>query len=319
MIQNPPHRSVLIVDKAAPSLAEQLNAHGFRCETRTDISYSDFYHLPDQIEGLVIRSRFAVDAPLLDTKKNLKFIARLGSGMENIDVDYAQKQGISCISTPEGNANSVAEHALGLLIAALKNIPKSHNEVRTGQWLREANKGTELASQTVGIIGYGNTGSAFARILLAFGCKIFVYDKFKKNLSDPFIHVTDLKTLLKNCNVISLHINYLPENKYFVNESFFSQAQKNLILLNTSRGNVVDTAALVDSIKNQNVKYACLDVLEYENVNLKNAPVQDWQPAMQELAKMDNVILTPHIAGQTLEAEQRHADIAVSKILKLYE
>ncbi len=317
--ENARPRYVLIVDKAAPSLAEQLQTNGFLCETRMDISYNDFFKMEDNVEGLIIRSRFAVDKTLIDHKKNLKFIARLGSGMENIDVDYAQQHGIHCISTPEGNANSVAEHALGLLLGALKNIPKANLEVRKGKWLREANKGTEIASQTIGIIGYGNTGPAFARILRHFGCTIYVYDRFKKNLPDTYIHETNLETLLQKCNVISLHINYLPENKYFVGEDFLSKVQPNTILLNTSRGNLVDTSALVRTLKTGKIKYACLDVLEYENVNLKNAPIEDWQSPMQDLSQMDNVILTPHIAGQTYEAEQRHAEIAVSKILKLYE
>lgn len=314
-----PVRRVLIVDRAAPFLSESLNAHGFSCQTQTDITYDGFAQMPDDIEGLVIRSRFIVDKPLIDCKKNLKFIVRLGSGMENIDVDYAQKHHICCLSTPEGNANAVAEHALGLLLSALKNIPKADAEVRRGEWLREANKGYEIASQTVGIIGYGNTGPAFARILHSFGCEIYVYDKFKTNLPDSFVQETNIETLLNKCNVISLHINYLPENKYFVGDNFLSSMQQGAILLNTSRGNVIDTSALVHHLKTGKIRYACLDVLEYENVNLKNTSISEWQLPMKELAQMNQVILTPHIAGQTFEAEQRHAEIAVNKILNLYK
>ncbi len=317
-----PPRKILIVDKASPSLANDLQQHGFVCETRMDISYDEFLHLPDDLYGLVIRSRFVVDKSLIDSKSHLRFIARLGSGVENIDTHYAESKGICCISTPEGNAQAVAEHALGLLLGALKNIPRANDEVRDGKWLRERNKGHEIASRTIGIIGYGHTGPAFANLLRNFGCGIYVYDKFRHDLSHldiPYIHIVPLETILQRCNVISLHVNYLPENKYLVNEDFLSKAQDGLILINTSRGNVVDTQALVKNLKSGKVGYACLDVLEYESVNLKNTPIEAWEPAMRELAGMDNVILTPHIAGQTYESEQKHADIAVRKILQIDE
>ena len=312
-------RNILIVDRAAPSLARDLQAHGFACETRLDLTYDDFLRLPDDLYGLVIRSRFQVDKSLIDSKSHLRFIARLGSGVENIDTAYAESRGIACISTPEGNANAVAEHALGLLLGALRNIPKADHEVRGGEWLREANKGTELASQTVGIIGYGHTGPAFARLLRPFGTKILVYDKFRTDITDDFVTVTDLATLMRECNVISLHINYLPENHHLVNDVFLEAARDGIILINTCRGLVVDTAALVSHLRNGKVRYACLDVLEYESVRLKIPPKNEWEAALLQLSEMENVILTPHLAGQTLEAEQRHADIAVQKILKLSE
>jgi D-3-phosphoglycerate dehydrogenase len=315
----PAPRNILIVDRAAPSLSRDLEAHGFVCETRRDITYDEFLHLPDTLCGLVIRSRFQVDKPLIDSKPHLRFIARLGSGVENIDTAYAESRGIACISTPEGNANAVAEHAFGLLLSALRNIPKSDREVRGGEWLREANKGTELASQTIGIIGYGHTGPAFARILRSFGTKVYVYDKFRTDIADDFVTVTDLPTILRECNVISLHVNYLPENYHLVNDAFLDAARDGIILINTCRGLVVDTAALVSHLRDGKVRYACLDVLEYESVRLKIPPKNEWESALLQLSEMENVILTPHIAGQTLEAEQRHADIAVQKILNLSE
>lgn len=312
-------RKILIVDRAAPSLARDLQAHGFVCCTRLDLTYEDFLSLPDDLYGLVIRSRFQVDKPLIDSKSQLRFIARLGSGVENIDIVYAEGRGVACISTPEGNARAVAEHALGLLLAALRNIPKSDREVRRGEWLREANKGTELASQTVGIIGYGHTGPAFARLLKPFGTKILVYDKFRNDITDDFVTVADLSIILRECNVISLNINYLSENKHFVDGRFLDAARDGVILINTSRGPVVDTAALVERLQSGKVRYACLDVLEYESVRLKIPPKNEWEAALLQLSEMDNAILTPHLAGQTSEAEQRHADIAVEKILKLSE
>lgn len=311
------NRKILIVDRAAPSLQEGLLAHGYACSTRMDLTREEFCRLPDDLYGLVIRSRFQVDREVIDSKRNLRFIARLGSGVENIDTEYAENHGITCISTPEGNAQAVAEHALGLLLGALKNIPKADGEVRDGQWLREANKGHELGVQKVGIIGYGHTGPAFARILRHFGCEIYVYDKFRQDISDDFVKVVSLEEMLQHCNVISLHINYMPENKHLVNDDFIGRMQKGAILLNTCRGLVVDTAAVVRGIRSGQLGYACMDVLEYESVRLKIPAKNEWEKSLLELSELDRVILTPHIAGQTFEAEQKHADIALQKILNL--
>ena len=310
-------RKVIIVDRTAPSLQEGLRAHGYECETRTDLTYDDFCRMDDDLYGLVIRSRFRVDAPLIDTKRHLRFIVRLGSGVENIDTDYATRCGIVCMSTPEGNAQSVAEHALGMLMAALRHIARADHEVRDGAWRREANKGRELASQRIGIIGYGHTGPAFARILKNFGCEIFVYDKFRTDITDTFVRVSSIEEIQEKCNVISLHINYLPKNHHLVNEDFLTKVQEGVILLNTCRGSVVDTAALVQAVRSGRVGCAALDVLEYESVRLKIPPKEEWDEALTALSLLDNVILTPHIAGQTFEAEQRHADIALQKILNL--
>lgn len=308
---------VIIVDRAASSLQAGLLAHGYDCATCMDLSYNDFCQLPDEYYGLVIRSRFQVDAPLLDSKRNLRFIVRLGSGVENIDTAYAEKCGITCLSTPEGNAQSVAEHALGLLLCALKNLSKADHEVRQGEWRREANKGHEIGAQKIGIIGYGHTGPAFAQILRHFGCEIYVYDKFKAISPEEGIHLSSLEEIQRDCNVISLHINYLPENHYWVNEDFLRKLQDGVILINTCRGSVVDTAALVRALRSGKVGYACLDVLEYESVRLKIPSKAEWGKPLEELSHCENVTLTPHIAGQTFEAEQRHADIALQKILNL--
>lgn len=308
---------VIIVDRAAASLQAGLFAHGYDCETRMGLSYDEFCQLEDCYCGLIIRSRFPVDAHLLDTKRQLRFIVRLGSGVENIDTAYAEKCGITCLSTPEGNAQSVAEHALGLLLCALKNLSKADREVRQGEWQREYNKGHEIGAQKIGIIGYGHTGPAFANILRHFGCEIYVYDKFRSEIPDDFVHVATLEEIQRECNVISLHINYLQENFHLINDDFLKKIQDGAILLNTCRGNVVDTAALVRALRSGKVGYACLDVLEYESVRLQIPPKEDWATALEELTHFHNVVLTPHLAGQTFEAEQRHADIALQKILNL--
>lgn len=310
-------KKILIVDRVHPSLVANLEKNGYCCTINQTLSYQDFVALSDDFVGLIIRSRFRLDAAAIDSKKMLKFVVRIGSGVENIDVDFCKKMGVACLSTPEGNANAVAEHALGLLLAALKNIATAHTEVCNGIWEREKNKGHEIGAKTIGIIGYGHTGRAFAQILHHFGCKIFAYDKFKCNFQDDFVEETTLENLLATCDVISLHINYLPENQHFINEDVISKCQKQPIFINTSRGMSVDTAALVEALQNGKISYACLDVLEFENVRLKNAPPAEWTPAMQTLATLKNALLTPHIAGQTFEAEQKHADIALQKILNV--
>ncbi len=317
MMADPAKPKVIIVDRAAASLQAGLLAHGYDCETRLGLTYDEFCQLEDHFCGLVIRSRFPVDARLLDTKRQLRFIVRLGSGVENIDTAYAERCGITCLSTPEGNAQSVAEHALGLLLCALKNLSKADGEVRQGDWRREANKGHEIGAQKIGIIGYGHTGPAFARILRIFGCPIYVYDKFRTSIEDDFVHIATLEEIQRECNVISLHINYLKENYHLVNDDFLEKLQDGVILINTCRGNVVDTAALVRGLRSGKVGYACLDVLEYESVRLQIPPKEEWEDPLKELAEFSNVVLTPHLAGQTHEAEQRHADIALQKILKL--
>ena len=310
-------KKILIVDRVHESLVESLTQQGYKCEVNRELSHEDYVSLPDDCVGLIIRSRFVVDESAILSKPSMKFIVRIGSGVENIDTKFAESHNIQVLSTPEGNAPSVAQHALGLLLAALKNIAVSDKEVRRGDWLREKNKGREIGSLTVGIIGYGHTGPAFAQILKPFGCKIYAYDKFKKGFGTDEIIETSLETLCNECDVISIHINYMPENHYLIDKKFINQVKHPFIFINTCRGLVVNTHDLVEGLKAGKVQYACLDVLEYESVRLKNAPKEEWQEPMQALALMDNVVLTPHIAGQTTDAERRHAAVAVQKILEV--
>ena len=308
---------ILIVDKVHESLPAQLEAQGIVCEVNRDLTYDDFVLLPDEYAGLIIRSRFVVDKKALLSKPSLRFVIRIGSGVESIDTEFAERCGVRVLSTPEGNAPSVAQHALGLLLAALRHIVEADKEVRCGEWLREKNKGRELGSLTVGIIGYGHTGPAFARLLAPFGCKIYAYDKFKSGFGSAEVTEALLSTLLQECDVLSLHINYLPENHYFINKDVINQAKRPFIFINTSRGLAVNTADVVEGLKSGKISYACLDVLEYEDVRLKNAAKEEWQEPMRQLAEMENVILTSHIAGQTTDAERRHAEVAFEKIMKV--
>ncbi len=307
-------KKVLIVDRVHPYLSEKLSERGFVCLNDMTFTYDSFKAAPDDLYGLVIRSRFVVDKELLDSKPSLRFIVRMGSGVENIDVEYADRKGIKIISTPEGNANAVAEHCLGLLLAALRHISSADREVRAGEWLREKNKGSELQAHTYGLIGYGHTGPAFAKLLRALGCKVYAYDRYNPAAGDENAEMTDLPTLQQKCDVISLHVNYIPENKYFISQDFIQQMANPFILLNTSRGLVVNTEAVVQGLEAGKIMAAGLDVLEYETPRLRNLPKEEWPSAMETLAKMENVTLTPHVGGQTLDAELRHAQVAVERI-----
>ena len=305
------------MDKVHPYLVEQFTNRGFICETTLQISYNEFLELEDNYEGLVIRSKFNVDENALVSKKNLKFIIRIGSGTEHIDLQVASATGIKVITTPEGNAPAVAEHCLGMLLAALKKMVTANHEARNGEWLREKNKGRELSAQTVGIIGYGNTGKAFVKLLQFFGCKILVYDKFKSGFTETYIEEVSLDELLQRATVISLHINYLPENHYFINTALFKKAKQQPIFINTSRGLTVKTADLIFALDEDYISFACLDVLEYENVNLQIPPKAEWNDTLLRLTSNKKVLLTPHTAGQTFDAELRHAQIAVKKLFSL--
>ncbi|MCL1850361.1 MAG: hypothetical protein FWF70_02990 [Bacteroidetes bacterium] len=306
-------KKILIVDKVHPYLVEQFTNRGYLCDTILQISYNEFIELKDEYEGLIIRSKFNVDKNAISSKNNLKFIIRIGSGIEHIDLRFAESKGIKVISTPEGNAPAVAEHCLGMLLAALKKIATANNEVKNGEWLREKNKGVELSSQTVGIIGFGNTGKALAKLLSAFGCKILVFDKFKCGFTETYIEEVSLDELLQQSTVISLHINYLPENYYFINTSLLQKTEQQPIFINTSRGLAVNTADLIFALDEDILSFVCLDVLEYENINLQIPPKTEWNDTFWRLTSNKKVLLTPHTAGQTLEAELRHAKVVVEK------
>jgi D-3-phosphoglycerate dehydrogenase / 2-oxoglutarate reductase len=309
---------ILIVDKVHPYLSEKLSEKGFLCETDMTYGYDSFLSRPDDVEGLVVRSRFVIDRAMLEQKRALKFIVRIGSGVENIDVAFAQKRGIRVLSTPEGNANAVAEHCLGLLLSALRHIPAADREVRAGEWLREKNKGTELQSHRYGLIGYGHTGAAFARLLHALGCEVYAYDKYHPENANGDAAMVSLETLMQKCDVVSLHVNYMPENKYLIDKCFIERMASPFVLINSSRGLVVNTADVAEALQSGKITTACLDVLEYESTRLKNLPKELWPAAMYAVAASERAILTPHVGGQTADAELRHAHYAVNKILELY-
>jgi D-3-phosphoglycerate dehydrogenase len=306
---------ILFIDKVPVSMLLQLEKLGFHCDN-TDISYEVLLDTAHEYTGYIIRNKFVIDRTLINASKQLKFIARIGAGMENIDIQYAAEKNIICINSPEGNADAVAEYVIGSLLCLFRNTKRADNEVRKGVWLRNENCGLEICNKIIGIIGYGNMGKMLAKKLSGFNCEVLAYDKYKTNYEDQYIREVDLFTLQQQADIVSVHINYLPENYYFVNNEFLSNFTKNIYLVNTSRGKVLSTEDLVCNLSNGRVKGAILDVLEYENIHLQNKSIAEWNKTMYYLAASDNVILTPHIAGITTESITKHCEIIVSKIKK---
>jgi len=275
------------------------------------LNYESLIEIVNQATGLIVATHIKIDKAMIDKATQLKWIGRLGSGMEHIDVAYANEKNIDCKSSPEGNRNAVAEFALGLLLNLMRNIHTSSQEVKQLQWQRELNRGEELSGQVVGIIGYGNTGTAFAKLLSAFDVSILAYDKYKPGFGDHIVEESTLENIFKYSDIISLHLPLNAETSNLANNSFFNQMAKKPIFINTSRGGVVDTSALIYALENNLVKSAALDVLENENLNTYN--VADSKQ-LNQLLSMKNVIITPHIAGYSHEANYKMSKILLEKI-----
>jgi D-3-phosphoglycerate dehydrogenase len=275
------------------------------------INLEDLLPLMPQASGLVVATHITVNQPLIDQAPHLKWIGRLGSGMEHIDVDYAAQKGIQCYSSPEGNSNAVAEMALGSLLNLLRNISKSSAEVEKLQWKREENRGVEISGKTIGIIGYGNTGSRFAQLLSSFGCRLLVYDKYKSELNDENIHPCNLETILHEAEVISLHLPLNNETHHLVNAVFFSSLRQKPFLINTSRGGIVHTAALIEALQLGQISGAVLDVLENEKLQQLS---DEEKQQLTFLNEHPTVIITPHIAGYTRESFIRLGSVLLEKL-----
>jgi len=309
---------VLHLDKNHPILIEQLKAAGFQNEEDYTSSKKEIEATIGSYEGIVIRSRFEIDKTFLDAAKNLKFIARVGAGLESIDVDYAKSKNITLIAAPEGNRNAVSEQALGMLLSLFNKLKQADNEVRNGLWNREPNRGVELDGKTVGIIGYGNMGKAFAKKLRGFEVEVLCYD-IKENVGDPNAKQVSLKELQEKADVLSLHIPWTPETDKMVDALFISKFKNPFWLLNTARGKCVVTSDLVEALKSGKILGAGLDVLEFERLSFESLFSENHIPeALQELIKMDNVLLSPHIAGWTVESKEKLAQVIVDKIKDLY-
>lgn len=314
-MQNFNNKTILITDKIHNSLIDILSKYGFSFTTDLAITHEKLINVIHNFEGVVLRSRLVFDKEIIDAATNLRFIARAGSGMENIDVKTAESKGIICINSPEGNRDSVGEHALGLLLSIFHNINVSDAETKVGIWDRKKNRSKELKGKTVGIIGYGNTGSAFAKRLNCLDVNVIAYDKYKNNFSDSYVREVSKNEIFELSDVLSLHVPLTEETHHLVNDSFINKFKKNIVLINTSRGPVVNTEHLTNALKTGKVKAAGLDVLEYENVAFESLHITN--DAYDFLCKNPNVIITPHIAGLSAESEQRHAEVLAEKILKL--
>lgn len=305
---------VLHLDTNHPLLLEQLAAMGFE-------NHEEYLAPREMVEkdiarydGIIIRSRFALDRQFLEKATSLKFIGRVGAGLENIDVDYAAGRGIYLAAAPEGNRNAVGEHCLGMLLALFNKFIKANREIREGHWDREGNRGLELDGKTVGIIGYGNTGKSFARKLSGFETEVLCLD-ILEGVGDEFARQVSLEELQQRCDVLSLHLPQTPLTVGMVNSRFLKEFKKAIWLLNTSRGKCVVTADLVSALKEGKVLGAGLDVLEYEKVSFENLFSGEQLPeAFRYLISADNVLLTPHVAGWTVESKEKLAQTIVDKI-----
>ena len=305
---------ILHLDSNHSLLINQLNALGFTNDedyTSSKKTVEEKIHLYD---GFIIRSRFSIDKTFLDKAKNLKFIGRVGAGLENIDCDYAESKGITLIAAPEGNRNAVGEHSLAMLLSLFNKLNKADKEVRNGKWLREDNRGIELDGRTVGLIGYGNMGKSFAKKLRGFDVEVLCYD-LKPNVGDKNCKQVSLKELQEKADVLSLHTPQTPLTKNMINAAFINNFKKNFWLINTARGTSVVTKDLVEALKSGKILGAGLDVLEYEKSSFENLFSDNKMPeAFEYLINSDRVILSPHVAGWTIESKERLAQTIVNKI-----
>ncbi len=306
---------ILQLDQNHPLISEQLTAKGFTVDEDHQSSYNEVLNKIQNYEGIIIRSRIPLDKNFLEHAPHLKFIARVGAGMENIDSQTAERLGITLINSPEGNRDSVAEHVVGMLLVLMNRLFIASNEVKNGIWKREENRGDELLGKTFGIIGYGNMGKAVAKRLSGFGCEVIFHD-ILPNLSDEFGTQVSLEELKKRADIISLHLPITPETHNLINAEFISGMEKSFYFVNTARGKNVKTKDLVEAIKSGKVKAAALDVLEYEKSSFENLDAAN--PDLEFLLHSDRVIVTPHIAGWTLQSKEKLAQFIVDKILLKY-
>ena len=303
---------ILQLDKNHPLIAQQLSEAGFQVVEDHTSSYHEVLAKITDYQGIIIRSRIPLDKNFLEKALHLKFIARVGAGMENIDAETAKKLGIQLINSPEGNRDSVAEHVVGMLLILMNRLFIASNEVKNGIWKREENRGDELLGKTFGIIGYGNMGKATAKRLSGFGCNVIFYD-ILPNLSDEFATQVSLEELQETADILSLHIPETPDTFHLINEEFIDRMKKNFYFINTARGKNLKTNALVKAIKTGKVKGAALDVLEFEKASFEN--LDEKNEDLEFLLNSEKVIVTPHIGGWTVQSKEKLAQVIVDKIL----
>lgn len=303
---------ILLLDKNHPLITEQLLAQNFILEEDFTSSYDEVCDKIEDYDGIIIRSRIPLNKNFLERGKNLRFIARVGAGMENIDIPVAEKLGIQLINSPEGNRDSVAEHVVGMLLVIMNRLFIASQEVKNGVWKREENRGDELLGKTVGLIGYGNMGKATAKRLSGFGCKVIFHD-ILPGLSDEYATQVSLEELKQSAEVVSLHIPLTSETHYLIDETFIQEMKNNFYFVNTARGKNVETKSLVKGLKSGKIKGACLDVLEYEKSSFEN--IESENEDLKYLLESEKAIVTPHIAGWTHQSKEKLAQFIVDKIV----
>ena len=306
---------VLFVDTVHPILDEMLSEKGFDCVHVEGKSLDEFKHLLSDIEGIVIRSRFPVNQSFLDQSPQLKFIARSGAGMENIDINLCEEKGISLFNSPEGNRNAVGEHALGLLLSLLNKLHSGDKEVKSGVWNREGNRGLELDGRTIGIIGYGHNGQAFAKKLRGFDVKILAFDKYRSDYSDGQVTESSVAEIQDKADIISFHVPQNEETIDYFDADFLEKMKNPFFLLNISRGKVVKSEIVVNGLKNRKILGAGLDVLDYENATFENTMLEIASDDLKYLLNSTRTLLSPHVAGWTKESYYKLSQVLAEKIL----
>ena len=304
---------ILHIDQNHPVLWSELSVLGYENTEGYTLTRQEILSIIESYDGVVIRSRILIDRAFINAAKQLKFIARVGAGLDAIDTEYAAEKGVTLISAPEGNSNAVGEHALGLLLNLLNNINRADRQLRQGFWQREANRGHELSGHTVGIIGYGHMGKAFAKTLRGFDCPVLCYD-IKPGVGDQNAHQVTLDQFFAQAQVVSLHTPLTPETEFMINAEFIDKFTHDFYLINTARGRSVVTQDLVSALKSGKVLGAGLDVLEYEHSSFEKLHTQELPKALETLLSLDNVILSPHIAGWTHQSKEKLAQVIVAKI-----
>ena len=307
-------KKILITQDIHPSLAEGLSKLGYACDELVRIRQDEVAEIIDRYDGIIVSTRIHVGRELIDRATKLRFIARAGSGMEAIDVTYAQSKGIICINSPEGNANSVGEHATGLLLAMFHNITKAHAETSRGLWQVEENRFHELAGRTLAIIGYGNTGKAFGRMLKPFSMNVIAYDKYLDHFSDDQVRQASMEQVFDETEILSLHVPLTEETREMVNVDYLQRFRHSIHLINTSRGKVINHHDLLIMMEAGKVKGAALDVFENENFTSHD---ENDHNLFLSLMKTGRVTFTPHIAGKSFESKKKIADVLVRKISAL--
>jgi D-3-phosphoglycerate dehydrogenase / 2-oxoglutarate reductase len=302
---------VIITAKCHPYLVEKIAKNGYEICHQPKMVYADLLNEISNCVGLITTTSIKIDKQIIDAAPHLQWIGRLGSGLEHIDTTYATTKGVKCVSSPEGNCNAVAEHCLGLLLNLMNNINKSSYEIRQGKWIRDENRGEELFGKTIGIIGFGHTGSSFAKLLQPFNVTILANDIKKMSYENKYIKNASIEQIVQQADVISLHLPLTPITKHFANDTFFNSLMKQPYIINASRGDIVDTSAIITALANKKIKAAALDVLENEKFETFT---EKEKQQLNYLMQQQNVILTPHIAGYSNEAFYKMAKVIVEKL-----